>query len=582
MSKHTRTRLIHRRNLAIPDAIQSTQLHPVLKRVYANRNVNSPEQVDYSLNRLIDYKSLKDIDTAAALVADAVMNDKNILIVGDYDADGATSTALVMRALNGFGTSNVDYLVPNRFEYGYGLTPEIVEVAAQSSPDVLITVDNGISSIEGVNAAKQKGIKVVITDHHLQGAELPAADAIVNPNRNDCEFASKALAGVGVAFYLMLAVRANLRDAGWFAEGRDEPNMANLLDLVALGTVADVVPLDNNNRILVEQGISRIRSGRACAGIKALFQAAGRNAANCSSMDLGFFIGPRLNAAGRLDDMSAGIECLITDSDTVALNIATQLNDLNHQRKQIEHGMLNHALDDLKTVLDGLEHEQLPSGLCIYNSEWHQGVIGLLASRIKEHFHRPVVAFADASDSEIKGSARSIKGLHIRDVLDAIATKHPELIQKFGGHAMAAGLSIDRDKFDAFKQAFDDEVSLNLSEDQLQEVVETDGDIAAADMTLELAEMLESAGPWGQHFPEPMFDDEFEIVNWKIVGEKHLKMQLQHADGDKPVDAIAFNTVADDLPSLDSVHAAYKMSVNEFRNIKSLQLIVDCMRPVNE
>lgn len=581
MSKHSRVRKIHRRNLGISDELEKAALHPVLKRIYANRHVNSLSQVDYSLERLISYHDLKGIEAAASIVADAIVNGQRILIVGDYDADGATSTALVVRALNSFGAVKVNYLVPNRFEYGYGLTPEIVNVASEFSPDVLITVDNGISSIEGVNAAKQHDIKVVITDHHLAGQQLPDADAIVNPNQPGCEFASKSIAGVGVAFYLMLAVRASLRDRDWFNKQRPEPNMADLLDLVALGTVADVVPLDENNRILVEQGIRRIRAGKTGVGIKALFQAAGKDIKTCSSMDFGFFIGPRLNAAGRLEDMSAGVECLLTDSMSVAETIATELNNLNNQRKRIEQDMLSQAMEDMDTILATLEGSQLQAGLCLYNSQWHQGVIGLLASRIKERFHRPVIAFADASEDqgnrELKGSARSIQGLHIRDVLDTIATRHPGLIQKFGGHAMAAGLSISKDNFETFKQAFEQEVASLLSEDELEEVVETDGSIDPDYMSLETAEIIGSAGPWGQHFPEPVFDNQFELLEWKIVGERHLKMQLRHHQGGNAINAIAFNTVADDLPSLEKIHVAYRLNINEFRNTRSLQLIVDCM-----
>jgi single-stranded-DNA-specific exonuclease len=563
------------------DEIENAPMHPVLKRIYANRHINSLAQIDYSLDRLANYKQLKGIDAAANIVADAVTNNQQILIVGDYDADGATSTALVVRALNSFGAVKVSYLVPNRFEYGYGLTPEIVGVASKFSPRLLITVDNGISSIDGVNAAKNNNIKVVVTDHHLPGQQLPDADAIVNPSQPGCEFSSKSIAGVGVAFYLMLAVRAALRDRDWFNAKRTAPNMADLLDLVALGTVADVVPLDENNRILVEQGIRRMRGGKARAGIRALFRAAGKDISTCTSTDLGFFIGPRLNAAGRLEDMSAGVECLITDSDSVAGNIATELNRLNVQRKQIEQGMLGQALDDMNALLETLDNDHLQAGLCLYNAEWHQGVIGLLASRIKERYHRPVVAFANANDdagsNEIKGSARSIQGLHIRDVLDSIATRHPGLIQKFGGHAMAAGLSISRENFDAFKQAFEQEVELHLSADQLEEVVETDGSIEPDHMSLETAEVLESAGPWGQQFPEPVFDNQFEILQWKVVGEKHLKMQLRHNEGGNVIDAIAFNTLEDDLPSFEKIHLAYRMNVNEFRNIRNLQLIIDCM-----
>lgn len=581
MSIHSRARRIHRRQQTISDELQQATLHPILKRIYANRDINQLAQVDYSLVRLLNYDQLKGIDVAANLIADAVSHDQRLLVIGDYDADGATSTALMLRALRRFAARHVHYLVPNRFEYGYGLTPEIVAVAKDYTPDMLITVDNGISSIDGVEAAKQLDIKVVITDHHLPGRQLPAADAIVNPNQPGCPFPSKSIAGVGVAFYTMLAVRGALRARGWFVQQRQQPNMAELLDLVALGTVADVVPLDENNRILVQQGIRRIRAGKSCAGIKALFQAAGKDISACSSTDLGFFIGPRLNAAGRLEDMSAGIECLITDSASVAETIAAELNTLNSQRKQIEQGMLTEALADMEALLISLNTDQLQAGVCLYNGDWHQGVIGLLASRIKERYHRPVIAFANANDDsdsdEIKGSARSIRGLHIRDVLDTIASRHPGLIKKFGGHAMAAGLSIRKRDFETFKQAFEQQVAALLSEDELEEVVETDGGIEAEQLSLETAHVIETAGPWGQHFPEPVFDNQFEVINWKVVGDKHLKMQLRLNQADKAVDAIAFNTLADDLPSTERIHVAYRMNVNEFRNNRSLQLIVDCI-----
>ena len=579
MSTHCRTREIRRRDVRVPDALQRMDINPLLKRVYANRAIESPEQISYALEHLLGFDGLKGIDTAARIVADAIAAQRKILIVGDYDADGATSTALVIRALHAFGFDNVYYLVPNRFEYGYGLTPKIVELAATRKPDVLITVDNGISSIDGVLAAKQHHMQVVITDHHLPAQQLPQADAIVNPNQPGCDFASKSIAGVGVAFYLMLAVRAELRRRNWFDQ-RPEPNMAALLDLVALGTVADVVPLDRNNRILVEFGLRRIRGGHCCEGIRALFDVAGKDISQCSSSDLGFFIAPRLNAAGRLDDMSAGIECLITDSAPTALSIAAELNELNQQRKQIEQGMLQQALESFEQVLEefgeGSGRQPVKAGLCLFDRQWHQGVIGLLAARIKERFHRPVIAFADAGDGELKGSARSIPGLHIRDTLDAIATRHPGLISKFGGHAMAAGLSLRQECYEDFRLAFEREVAASLSEGELQEVLETDGNVRPDEMSIETAEIIKSAGPWGQHFPEPMFDDDFEILNWKIVGEKHIKMQLRQPGG-APVDAIAFNTLAEDLPATDTVRAAYRMDVNAFRNRRSLQLIVACI-----
>lgn len=574
---------IIRRQPVLSEALERFDIHPLLKRVYANRNIESPDQIDYALGHLHDYHQLKGIDNASAIVADAVINNETVIVVGDFDADGATSSALVVRALRLFGLMTVDYLVPNRFEYGYGLTPEIVAVASDKSPDLIITVDNGISSVEGVAAARRNNIKVVITDHHLPGDITPDADAIINPNQKDCSFPSKSLAGVGVAFYLMLAVRARLRELDWFGDDKPEPNMGSLLDLVALGTVADVVPLDGNNRVLVEQGLLRIRAGKCCFGIQALLRVAGKEQRNCTSQDFGFFVGPRLNAAGRLDDMSEGIECLLADDMEVALQHATILDDLNRQRKEIEGEMLQQAMKVLDEQLKKMEGQPLQAGISVYNSAWHQGVVGLLASRIKERFHRPVVAFADADNascddrnSEIKGSARSIPGLHIRDVLDLIAKKHPDLIQKFGGHSMAAGLSIKKSDFDEFSRAYTAEVEACLTDKDLQQVIETDGGVLADEMTLSSAEALRFAGPWGQQFPQPVFDDEFDILDWRIVGEKHLKFQLQHKASGCSIGAIAFNKNSDVLPEGDvSIRAVYRMDVNEFRGRKNLQLIVE-------
>lgn len=572
---------IIRRQGILSEALESFDMHPLLKRIYANRNIQNPEQIDYALAHLQDFHLLKGIDAAAEIVADAVITQQSIIIVGDFDADGATSSALVVRALRLFGLTSVNYLVPNRFEYGYGLTPEIVAVASRQSPDLIITVDNGISSVEGVAAARQNNIKVVITDHHLPGAVTPEADAIVNPNQHGCSFPSKSLAGVGVAFYLMLAVRAKLRDRQWFNEDKAEPNMGSLLDLVALGTVADVVPLDENNRVLVEQGLLRIRVGNCCYGIQALLRIAGKDLRNCTSQDFGFFVGPRLNAAGRLDDMSAGIECLLADDMASATEHAELLDGLNRQRKDIEGDMLQQAMKTLDEQLKKMQGQPLKAGVSMYNPAWHQGVVGLLASRIKERFHRPVIAFADAGNGEsqndeIKGSARSIPGLHIRDVLDAITKKHPGLIPKFGGHAMAAGLSLKKSDFDKFSQAFTEEVEACLSEKDLEKVIETDGGILADEMTLDSAEVLRLAGPWGQQFPQPVFDDEFDVLDWRIVGEKHLKFQLQHKTSGCSIDAIAFNKNSDDLPEGNrSIRAVYRMDVNEFRGRKNLQLIVE-------
>ncbi len=452
----TKVSSIVRRNTEISEQLQNSELHPLLKKIYANRGVTKLKQVSYSLTDLIDYSLLKDIDRAADIVADAVINQKRILVVGDFDADGATSCAVMLRALRAFGALNVDYLVPNRFDFGYGLSPQIVDVAAQlpAKPDLIVTVDNGISSIDGVNRANELGIQVVVTDHHLAADTLPQAAAIVNPNQPGCDFPEKTIAGVGVAFYLMLAVRVALREKNWFDGKRSEPNMANYLDLVALGTVADVVPLENNNRILIEFGLQRIRRNKACAGINALLTIAGKSVESCSSQDFGFVIGPRLNAAGRLDDMSVGIECLLSDDYEQALQYASILNQMNIQRRQIESGMLEQASSLLEQQLLTLEHsESLPKAMALYDKQWHQGVVGLLASRIKEKYHRPVIAFADAGNNEIKGSGRSIPGLHMRDVLDIISKRHADLIDKFGGHAMAAGLTIKQEKFEQFKKA---------------------------------------------------------------------------------------------------------------------------------
>ena len=511
------TKTIQRRK-PCADSVLLSEMPAVLRRVYANRNIVDQNELDYSVQGLLPFVLLKGIKAAAEIVACAVIEQKHIMIVGDYDADGATSTALVVRALRSLGLEHCSYLVPNRFEYGYGLTPAIVEVAQSRRPDLIITVDNGISSIEGVRAAQAHNIPVVITDHHLAGNELPSANAIVNPNQPGCEFPEKSIAGVGVAFYLMLATRAALRERGWFDRGHSEPNMASLLDLVALGTVADVVPLEKNNRLMVQLGLQRIRKRQCSAGIQALMQVAGKDITQCTSSDFGFFVAPRLNAAGRLEDMSAGIECLLADDIDIALDMASQLHTLNQERRQIESEMLNIAMKHLDELVASLDENDLPLGLCLYDSHWHQGVVGLLASRIKERFHRPVLAFADAGDNdEIKGSARSIPGLHIRDVLDTVATQNPGLIEKFGGHAMAAGLSLKKANYERFKQAFESVVASQLSNDVLQNIIYTDGNIEVNELTLETAAALRLAGPWGQQFPEPVFDDVFDIVNWKNI-----------------------------------------------------------------
>ena len=580
---------IVRRNLTISEELQDSDLHPLLKKVYANRGVTKLKQIQYSLNDLLDYSLLKDIDVASQIIADAIIQQKRILIIGDFDADGATSCAVMIRSLKAFGLHDVDYLVPNRFDFGYGLSPQIVDVAAQftsaagASPDLIVTVDNGISSIEGVRRANDLGMQVVVTDHHLAGDELPEAAAIVNPNQPGCEFPTKSIAGVGVAFYVMLAVRAVLREKNWFNEKIVEPNMAAYLDLVALGTVADVVPLDDNNRILIEYGLQRIRSNKGCAGINALLTIAGKSIESCSSQDFGFIIGPRLNAAGRLDDMSVGIECLLSDEYEKALNYATVLNQMNMQRRQIEGEMLEQALALLEQqvqLLDG--SDDIPDALALYDEQWHQGVVGLLASRIKEKYHRPVIAFADAGNGEIKGSGRSIPGLHIRDVLDAVSKQNAELIEKFGGHAMAAGLTIKQDKFEQFKKAFSKQVSSVLRPEDLNSSSETDGPIDAKYLTIETSEQLRYASPWGQLFPDPVFDDAFRISNWRIVGEKHLKMDLVKQDSGECFAAIAFNKTDADLPAGDdAIRIVYRLDVNEFRGNRSLQLIVQHIEAVS-
>lgn len=566
---------IRRRAYATAEPL-SADLPPLLDRIYRSRGVRSAQELEHRLAHL-HHPQLKGLDRAVELLADAVEADANIVIVGDFDADGATSCALAVSALRAMGLTSVDFLVPNRFEYGYGLTPEIVQVAAAMGPDVIVTVDNGISSIEGVKAAQELGIAVVVTDHHLPGEHLPQADAIVNPNQPGCEFPSKHLAGVGVIFYVMNGLRAELRARNWFGPHRPEPKMANFLDLVALGTVADVVPLDYNNRILVAQGLKRIRAGMARPGILAMLEVAGRKPYRVVASDLGFALGPRLNAAGRLDDISLGIQCLLCESEPLAREMALALDDLNRDRRSIESGMQQEALAMLDK-LDMGEGDELPWGLCLYDPGWHQGVIGILASRIKDRLHRPVIVFADAGDGTLKGSARSIAGLHIRDALDAVAARHPDVLQKFGGHAMAAGMSIEPARLEDFKHAFDAEVRRQLSVDDLQAVIVTDGGLEPDEVCLPLAEQLRDAGPWGQHFPEPLFDGEFILVQQRLVGEKHLKMTLaKSADDQQLVDAIAFNVDLEQWPNQQAqrVHIVYRLDVNEYRGRASVQLIVD-------
>lgn len=553
-----------------------SSLHPVLRRVYRARQVHAATELDCTLDRLLSPTQLLGMEQAVTLLEQALRTQRRILVVADFDADGATSCSVVVRALKLMGAQNVDYLVPNRFEYGYGLTPEIVALATQKNPDLLITVDNGISSVDGVRAARGRGMQVLITDHHLPGTVLPEADAIVNPNQSGDNFPSKNLAGVGVAFYLTLALRTQLRATGWFGGDRTEPNLANLLDLVALGTVADVVPLDANNRILVAQGLARINGGVGTPGVRALLAVAGRTPGRITATDLGFLVGPRLNAAGRIADMSLGIACLLTDESAEAQRMAHELDTLNRERRSIEAEMQTLALTAVENLK--LDAAGLPRGLCLYDESWHQGVIGLVASRIKERVHRPVIAFAPANATELKGSARSVPGLHIRDALDHIATRQPQLLSKFGGHAMAAGLSLARDQFEAFARAFDEEVGRWLSDDDLRGRLDTDGELAAADFSLNLAETLRAGGPWGQGFPEPLFDGCFDILDRRIVGEKHLKLTLRSGNS-KPLSAIAFH--AAETPSdWTRVRAAYRLDVNEYQGNRALQLVIEHLESV--
>lgn len=562
---------------AAQDAAAFSTVPPLLSQLYRARNIASEAELELGLAAL-PAPEMKGLEQAAALLSDAIVQGKRLLIVGDFDCDGATSTSVAMLGLRALGAQHVDFLVPNRFEYGYGLSTEIVAVAAERQPDLIITVDNGISSIDGVAAAANFGIPVLVTDHHLPGDTLPAAAAIVNPNQPQCPFPDKSLAGVGVMFYVLLALRARLR-ALQLPGGT--VNLASLLDLVALGTVADVVPLSHANRILVEQGLRRIRAGQCRPGISALLKVAGREPSRLVASDLGFAVGPRLNAAGRLDDMTVGIRCLLEDNPATALAMAAELDDLNRERRAIEQSMKDDAMRALSHL--HIDRSRVPAALCLFEASWHQGVVGILASRIKDQFHRPVIAFAEADNDEIKGSARSIPGLHMRDTLDIIAKRHPRMLSKFGGHAMAAGLSLAKADFDAFTEAFVSAVSEQLSEDQLEAVVLSDGELDAEALSLDNAELLRNAGPWGQAFPEPLFHGRFRLQQQRIVGERHLKMVLSPIDQDSQlIDAIAFNVdVAQwPAPAVTEVELVYKLDTNLWRERLSLQLLVDHIRPL--
>jgi single-stranded-DNA-specific exonuclease len=567
------SRSIERRLIANDAPALSASLHPVLDQLYRNRGLRMISELDTSLKALAPANSLRGIDAAVELLVHALHANQRVLIVGDFDADGATATTLAVLGLRAMGFAQVDFLVPNRFEFGYGLTPEIVAVAAEQAPDLLITVDNGISSIDGVAAARAAGMQVLVTDHHLPADQLPEASAIVNPNQLGCDFPSKHLAGVGVMFYVLAALRSRLRADDYFARSaRPEPNVAQWLDLVALGTVADVVALDQNNRILVDQGLRRIRAGQCRPGISALLRAGRRDPRRCVASDLGFAAGPRLNAAGRLTDMRTGIECLLNDDAKQCARLANQLDALNRERRDIEADMQREALASMQGVLDGID--DLPFGVCLFEENWHQGVVGIVASRVRERVHRPVIAFARESAEQLKGSARSIPGLHIRDALDAVAASNPGLLLKFGGHAMAAGLSLRDVDLPRFARAFDDHLRRLLKPTDLDDVLRTDGELKGPQLNLELARELRAGGPWGQAFPEPLFDGEFEVLTRRIVGERHLKLTLR--SGAITIDAIAFNITDEDWPvEACKIRAAYRLDVNDYQSRESAQLIIE-------
>jgi len=555
-------------------------MHPVLRRVYAARGILGAEELAVSLDRLLPISSLDGVEAAVELLLRQRAAGR-VLVVGDFDADGATSTALVVRALRAWGFAGVDFLVPNRFEFGYGLTPEIVALAAERRPTLIVTVDNGISSLAGVAAARERGIAVLVTDHHLPGAQLPEADAIVNPNAAGNRFASRALAGVGVAFYVMAGLKRRLDAQD--AAARAAVSAAEFLDLVALGTVADLVPLDANNRVLVAQGLRRIRAGRCVPGIRALLEVAGRAHEDWIASDLAFAVAPRLNAAGRLDDMTIGIQCLTTDEPLEAVALAARLDHLNQERRAIEARMQAEALAAVRRLDDPQLAAPSRHGVCLYDASWHQGVVGLVASRIKDQTGRPVIAFARAADGQLRGSARSIAGLHIRDVLDAIAAHHPDLISRFGGHAMAAGLTLLPDNLDRFARAFDAEVCRAREGAAAADCVETDGELAVEEISLETARALRAGGPWGQSFPEPSFDGVFTVRSARIVGERHVKMWVEVPRSGRTFDAIAFNRLAAgepaEPPGLGDSRLVYRLDVNEYQGERRLQLLVDHVLP---
>ena len=562
---------------------QLAHLHPVLQRIYQSRGINTEAELDHSLANLPSPWLLTGIEEMTAHLAAAIRQRQNILVVADFDADGATSCAAALQGLKLLGAERVDFIVPCRFKYGYGLTPEIVGLLQQRQPrpQVLITVDNGISSIDGVRLAKSLGMTVLVTDHHLPGDELPVADAIVNPNLPDDRFPGGALAGVGVIFYVLMALRKGLREQGWFQECQiDEPNLAQLLDYVALGTVADVVPLDYTNRILVQQGLLRIRANRCHPGIKALLEVADRKQLSLTTADLGFALAPRLNAAGRLENMALGIECLVAEDAGEASRVARKLDDLNRERREIEGQMKLEALS-LLDDLQAFDEKHLSAGVCLFDKNWHQGVIGILASRIKDRLHRPVISFAPADNGEIKGSARSIAGVHIRDVLSDIAVAHPKLLSKFGGHAMAAGLTLQMHDYPAFVLAFDAMVARQLQHLDLEQKILSDGELTVEDISLQFAESLRQAGPWGQEFPEPVFDGVFDVVQSRIVGQHHLKLVLRLPFNDLLIDAIAFYPEQpEQWLGVRQIRTAYQLDINEYQGKRSVQMILQYLERI--
>jgi single-stranded-DNA-specific exonuclease len=559
----------------VPKNIPLLCQHPLLNHIYAARGITEATEINYDLAKLLPYQSLKGIKQAVECLAIALQEQQRILIIGDFDADGATSTTLAVLALKAFGIKNISYLIPNRFDFGYGLTPQIIEIAAKHKTQLIVTVDNGMTSVDAVEAANKLGIKVLITDHHLPSDELPQACAIVNPNQHDDQFPSKHLAGVGVIFYLMLSLRSHLRDIKWFnTQNIPEPNMAQFLDLVSLGTIADAVTLDHNNRILVSQGLQRIRAGKCRPGIKALIDITKRNYTKTLASDLGFVVAPRINAVGRLDEMSVGVECLLTEDVTQARSIAKQLDSLNNERRQIEEDMRRQAyrlLDNLQ--LDG----DLPLGLCVFEETWHQGVLGILASRLKDKLNRPVIAFTAISETEIKGSARSIGNVHIRNVLNNISVQNPGLITRFGGHAMAAGLSLTRKGYETFTQIFTTEVERHLALEDLGGIIDTDGELPPEYFNISTAELLRDAGPWGQGFPEPTFSGKFILVDQRLVGQKHLKLTVRTLKTNQEIDAICFNIDPSIWPNFRCTQAKliYRLCVNEYNGRRSVQLMVE-------